>query len=412
MPRIVLERLASSWRREPFALAAPFGGDTLVAPSDLFAAWIGCADALRGRAEGLRYHLYRGDQRAPDPVPYLPAASDATFEGWLSRLTAEHGEPEWGLNVSNPQAFDGVVFRRLLTFLDALHRTVGVTRGGAVPDLFFMNHKKSFFGLHKDAQDVVTFVISGRRRFLLWPFEEFRAETRLGPDEGLEPWALPKVDPAAHRGRARVLEGRAGDVLYWPAEWWHAGESTGEPGLTLALGMLHAGHPLARGDRGGLALQRCYAKVTDPLPYSAGPGAAETVAAGLDWIRRIAEDSEIQREVRRDVRTWTSRGGLEKVPPPRADAARPGEDERVFATSASAILYEEGPDRIHGSFAGREVALHRTPGIVAALARLTRGGSCSVSSLVAEAGGLEDRSAVLELLATLERSHALERETG
>jgi len=33
--------------------------------------------------------------------------------------------------------------------------------------------KASFFRLHKDAQDVFTFVIAGWRRFLLWPFDTF-----------------------------------------------------------------------------------------------------------------------------------------------------------------------------------------------------------------------------------------------
>ena len=406
VPEEFWTRILPVWRKEPLVERHPFAPP--FEEEDVWDGWKRCGAAVLAGARDVPLRFYRGTAQAPDPARYVPRAEDPTFEAWLSRLAAEHGEREWGFNLSNPQAWSGPVFRRLLSFLDRLYRKTGFARGGAVPDLFFMNHARSFFGLHKDAQDVITFVISGTRRYLLWPFDAFAAEAGLAADAGLAPSRLPDVDWTRHRERAVVVEAEAGDVLYWPAEWWHAGESTGAPGLTIAVGIVHFANPLRHVARAAEAIGQLVAKETAPLPAPDGSGFEATVDADLDWTRRLASDDALAEELRRDVRAWVTRAGLPKIPAVRAGLPVPRDGDTVTLTSRSALAFRRENGVIRCWAAGRDLVVPERAGLVAMLERLTSGGVFVVGELVALVPEAS-RTAARELIGTLESFHAVER---
>jgi hypothetical protein len=405
IPEEFWARLLPAWRREPIALRAPFPAP--FSEDDVFDAWKTAARALRAGARDVPARLYRGSAPA-DVARYAPVDEDATFDAWLARIQSEHGEREWGFNLSSPQGWNGPLFRTLLRLLDLVYERTGFARGGAAPDLFYMNHARSFFGLHKDAQDVLTFVVSGTRRYCLWPWDAFAKEAGAPPEGALAPNRLPDVDWAAHRASAVVVEASAGDVLSWPTEWWHAGESTGAPGLTIAVGVMHKANPLRHVARAAEEIGERIARETAPLPYPAHDAAAETLAAELDWTRRLASERAFARELGRDVRAWVTRGGLPRAPAPKTVLSPPGDGDALSLVARLALAFEEDEGTLRCWAAGREITLPARRGLAALLGRLRAGAVHRVADLLAPIPE-ETRPIARELLARLESFHALER---
>lgn len=83
----------------------------------------------------------------------------------------------------------------------------------------------------------VAAVIRGPKRMLVWPYEAL-LEHVSDPDTDLryEGWDLDELDPAGLRGQATVLDGDSGDLLYWPASYWHVAEAD-ERQLSLTLNL-------------------------------------------------------------------------------------------------------------------------------------------------------------------------------
>jgi len=250
-----------------------------------------------------------------------------------------------------------------------------------------MNHKVSFFRLHKDVQDVFTFIISGWRRFLLWPFDTFSTVAGMEAHQSREPHLLVEVDHEAYRSQATVLEGTAGDLLYWPAEWWHVGESNGERAITLAVGTIHEANPmqkiLAAADRLGKRRRDRW----ENLRWSASEGAEPTITAYIDWMQSLLIDEDLWAETRRGLLSWTTRCGLKRVPPPLRQSAPLDDAQWFVVTSPSTIAFDEDGDEasLFCSIAGHDLTL--TPGAPAkaALAILSRGGIHRAGAVIDEA---------------------------
>jgi hypothetical protein len=331
----------------------------------------------------------------------------------LGRLGDQTGSREWGLCLTDPQIASAKIFRRLLVFLDSLYRHIGIPRGGCSPDLFMMNHKVSFFRLHKDAQDVFTFVIAGWRRFLLWPFDTFAGTAGLGADESRAPRLLFEVDHEAYRSQAVVLEATAGDLLYWPAEWWHVGESNGERAVSLAVGAIHDANPtrllVSAADR----LGRRRRDKLESLPWRSADGVEPTIAAYTDWMQDFLADSELWAEARRGLLSWGTRCGLKRIPPPVRRSAPLDDAQWLAVTSPSAIAFDEGGEAsLFCSIAGHDLVL--TPGApaMALLAVLSRGGVHRVGALIDDALAVcrpaGNREQIRDLLETIGANYGFE----
>lgn len=380
-----LSRLAEQGQqRRPLVIRNAFSADFLT-EQDTFDAWRTFAEGVRPVRWGNFVRLYRGSELITNAERFRPLPSDTSWDSYLGRLTDQTGSADWGLCLTDPHISNAKIFRRLLAFLDSLYRYIGMPCSGCSPDLFMMNHKESFFRLHKDAQDVFTFIISGWRRFLLWPFETFATIAGMEAHESRELHRLVEVDHEAYRSQATVLEGTAGDLLYWPAEWWHVGESNGERAITLAVGTVHEANPLqqllAAADRLGKRRDR-----RENLRWSAAEGAEPTITAYIDWIKSLLVDEDLWAETRRGLLSWTTRCGLRRVPPPLRRSAPLDDAQWLVVTSPSAIaLDEDGEASLFCSIAGHDLTLTPGPPAKALLTILSRGGTHRVGAVIDKA---------------------------
>src|SRR5262249_19781349 len=101
--------------------------------------------------------------------------------------------------------------------------------------VFLRNHEATSFGVHRDEASVFLLPVEGCKRILAWPPGELEAgEVRFA-----------SLDYEAHRGRALVMEGEPGDVLYWPSSHWHVGESVTPWSASISLGIRLHFQPVA-----------------------------------------------------------------------------------------------------------------------------------------------------------------------
>lgn len=101
-------------------------------------------------------------------------------------------------------------------FLAGLYARVGVPAHRAEVDLFAGSYARTRRGIHLDSAAVFCFVIEGRKRIRLWPGSTF-------PDD-VGYWYGLKGE-RKQRSKSMCLDGEPGDILYWPASYWHVGES-------------------------------------------------------------------------------------------------------------------------------------------------------------------------------------------
>jgi hypothetical protein len=85
------------------------------------------------------------------------------------------------------------------------------------------------YGMHPARAHNFLVIAEGRASVRVWP------HARFNPNSGT--W-LHRTDYSSLLGRSLLLEGRSGDILYWPAGSWHVNEGftrTMSVGLNILL---------------------------------------------------------------------------------------------------------------------------------------------------------------------------------
>lgn len=343
---------------QPRAWRRPLGGPP--AAADEVFAWLrDAADDGTLAAARARLRVYNAAGPLEVRPAHYPRPHDATIAGWLARLGADHGE--CGVVVNNLQAASPAAWRAALALLALLHRERAPV-GGASFDLFTGAYRRGFFGVHKDDQDVVTFVVEGHKRFYLWPFERFAERPGAAPATELGVHLLTDLDPAPHLADALVLEGGPGDVFYWPAEWWHLAASDGELCTTVGVGLFR-GHSVLRfaEEAAQRRIEEDPAAFADalalPSPAAGGDATAALTAADAAVDALLADD-ELRARLAERVLASASAFGCGRLPAPRRDPlpagplrlAAPGAlpwtargGELVWAVGGEAARYPDLP---------------------------------------------------------------------
>jgi len=171
-----------------------------------------------------------------------------------------------------------------------------VPPAGASFEVFAGAYRRGAFGVHKDDQDVITFVTEGRKRFRLWPYERFagRAEVPAGSQlkqVGLTLAAGEELDGSI------VVEGEPGDVFFWPAEWWHVAESDGEMCTSVGVGLFRCKPPVIADEERREELELAAAsalgcKMTPPPREDPVPDGRLRLAGCVPW-RKSGEDTVV-----------------------------------------------------------------------------------------------------------------------
>ena len=167
---------------------------------------------------------------------FLEAVEVGSATEFVRRVSALLGGKKIGLLLSDIEIYKGSLAARLQSFVSDMIVRVGIPAGDVESTLFVGNYSETPFGIHNDLDcDVITICIEGRKRMLVWPPEYFEVE---GGRRNRLRQEVP--NPISEFGSdAIVLEAEPGDLMYWPRNWYHVAQGTGEAVATVGIGFHH-----------------------------------------------------------------------------------------------------------------------------------------------------------------------------
>ncbi|MFJ5229280.1 JmjC domain-containing protein [Kitasatospora sp. NPDC088391] len=280
-----------------------------------------------------------------EPADWFPRAADGGFDGYRRRLDAELAgfspEIRYALVVHAFHAFHPGQWERQRAFFEPLWERTGLPVSGAITTLFHGNYEHTPVGVHRDRFATFLFALEGRKRMRFWRDC---------------PWTEPvttKLDYHPYLDASFTAEPEPGDLLYWPARYYHVGESVdGGSATSVNVGVPREAHRAVH-DVDDLLLGRTPDAMVDPdaalarLPAATAPlsvpappadGALpEALEQTLEVFRAYRDPGTVRERVTAlALRNWSA-AGLCPVPPPAAP--RPLTDDTTIRSRAR-ILYE------------------------------------------------------------------------
>jgi len=389
----------------PCAWSNPLGGPIADATS-IFEALLEVARRRRTQETPLAHRLFAGRTPVPITDAVLPAAADGSMEGYVRRLDEALGET--GFVVNDLQAATPEMWRLAAAVSAGLRGADAMPPGGGSFDLFAGAYRSGFFGVHKDDQEVVTFVIEGRKRFLVWPYEVLRDHPAVPPHGERKAVLLDGLDYASIRDRAIVVEGGPGDVFYWPVDHWHVAESDGALCTTIGWGFFADNTPTQ-------LLEQAVKELVDegviapasglPAPERAGGEARALLEAASGRIGSALEHPALGERIEDKLLTLSTSFGFRTLPPvARAATAT----ERVRLCERALLAWHVRGDALVWSASGAIFHYPAAPALVDLMARLGRGETVDVPTTADALADVIEPAAVRHLFDVLARHHAVE----
>lgn len=236
-----------------------------------------------------------------------------TLRSALEKVAQSEAAEESYLVVNNVQALDSELYLNCLGLLEEMYEVLGRPAGGALLDLFAGTHRKSPLGLHKDSQEVFTFVVEGEKTFYAWPFDAFAQRKGLSQRQADVTVPLDEVDPTDYLNSAIELRARPGDLIYWPASHWHVALSPSSTfSTTLALGLFpHSEKPFFLANR--VAEQLTEEGIYHDLSQTSGPLSTAS-EHGVRWQQSWFDHPSFQERLHREWARWHSACGFSHIP--------------------------------------------------------------------------------------------------
>lgn len=256
----------------------------------------------------------------------LPNRSDRDFHTYLDRAS-EKGS-DFNLTINSLQQFSPQLFDRLVHANDLVLRLAKTTPGG-ISDCHMIAgvYREAPTRVHKDTASVITMVVSGTKRFYLWPFEFFA--DIAGPQSADQQTNL-DIDYRLWIEDATVLDLRAGDLAYWPSSYWHCATSDGMPHVSLHIANYMVADPAAELAFASRSILERNLEGTPTIANHARrpDGAAVLTESWREALRELAGSNELEIAVRARVLKRTSTANFEVVPTSASDES-PGLDQLV-----------------------------------------------------------------------------------
>lgn len=408
------------WDRHPVLVRNATARPPFTEDEAFVAAAAGCA----GPTPAGQPHFTVGRDQQQDVTPYLPRAtghpvrpSDGSFDAYDKRLADQLGGRRYALLVSLLHCHAFPLWQRETAFFAPLWERVGLPGSSAITTLFHGNYENSPVGVHKDRFATFMYVLRGRKRMRFWPGR---------------PWTEPvtsMLDYDPYREQSLAVDAEAGDLLYWPATFYHVGEvaddgtaggATDRPATSVNVGIPREQH------RAEFDLQRFLdprAAQALPLPPPPEPHSPEpllapddstpegsgargvrdlpdALGAALERLRAGTTAPAVQRrEAAMSLECWTGGGFLPAPPPVPVEDAPPLPAQARVRARTPVRWADCGEVRLYAAHG--HVAATDLPGaqLAALLDRL--------DSPTPVPGGV-DAAEVRHILATLDRFRALQ----
>jgi len=236
------EFIIDYWGRRPAVLRLP-QASAFAQPDDYFDVLLAAANAYRQGSLAdpgdIRLLLDHGTVMPGYAGDFYPRPTDRGLEGYAERIS---GISKLGFNivVNSAQQFSAELWRTARDFLTEVYASAGKQPAGLTDcHVIAGRYEEAPTRLHKDTADVFTLVLKGRKSMWVWPYEAFQD---LAPPNGYFAQVNLDISPPWERGQC--LEGGAGDLLYWPAPYWHCAASDGGLHATLHLASYRDGNLL------------------------------------------------------------------------------------------------------------------------------------------------------------------------
>ncbi|WP_018157455.1 JmjC domain-containing protein [Demetria terragena] len=214
------------WDREPVLIKqphpAPFDLDTAFAAAQAASATLNSSILLT--VDGVSRTLTKD---------LLPRADDAGFAEYAARMRRERPELTYSLLVAAFHSYSSALWSQERDFLMPLWDRVGLPLTGAITTLFHGPYAATPVGVHLDRFATFMFLVQGRKRMRFWREQ---------------PWTeqVSSMQDYAHLLESSfVVEPDIGDLLYWPANFYHVGEGADADAATsVNIGLPRTEHRL------------------------------------------------------------------------------------------------------------------------------------------------------------------------
>jgi hypothetical protein len=232
----------------------------------------------------------------------LPQASDASLQAYGARVTEALGGKDWSLMLSRAERhFE--LHGRVMAFFEPLFRRIGYPTGSMTIEVIVGRYPKQPFLIHQDLmlESFYAPVIGGKRLWLWDPAYWSKKGFDLPPP-------LAELNEK-QRADGTVLELSAGDIAYWPADWWHTAE-TPEFSCTLGISWKRAEDGqtaminLALGRLQELVLARLPERNVDRLDAPAESSGPNAHGLPTDFLRIAAAMREASSDIVPELEDW------------------------------------------------------------------------------------------------------------
>lgn len=183
---------------------------------------------IEGQSD-VKFTYYNGTQRQTNHN-WHPAKNDQNLAEYLTRLEQEarqrsSGTQTFALKFHDIQKYaDFEFWLKLKKICQSFNQKCGFS--AHVESVLFMgNYDSTPIGIHKDSGSVFKFVIKGKKQIRLWPAHYFKSNNHK-----------PQIhNYSEHLKDSILIEGNAGDIIYWPKTYWHIAENSSETSASLSL---------------------------------------------------------------------------------------------------------------------------------------------------------------------------------
>jgi 50S ribosomal protein L16 3-hydroxylase len=401
------------WGRKPVVLKQPFGSP-LATPDEAFLGLVSASDRFRkgDRTTDLSFYIEYANLLA-NVAEYIPEASDQSLPAYLARVSRQLQGRCFGLIVQDFQMDQVEIWFRLRQFLRGLYEQVGMPRGHAKATVFLGNYQKTPFGLHQGDSNNFQFVVAGAKRLRLWPADFFRHREDMSNRIGYERYLDGSI----------VLDAEPGDLIYWPAGYWHIGESVGGYAMGISVALFGDFHPSELCGHAVRMMQDRWAIRSRGAPNKCSPAQPRHGVADLKrWTAKVSRDFQkvcngidLGEALKLSLLNRFTGFGFATVPPPLAGAGKGLADSDSIRARTDAIMawMPAAVDEIICSANGHAFSMAAHPNMLKLLKRLSRGGVARVQALIskyagaARKGALEFDASPEAVRALLEKLHAL-----
>lgn len=173
---------------------------------------------------GVKFYIEGHLQYLEDVLDLLPKAKDRSLPGYHRRMDEMFSD--YCLVCDELIQVAPEEWRLLGEFVMGLYHEVGLPSKFAEMGLYLGNYRTTPFGVHSDGCGVISIPVEGTKEFLVWNSDFVEKNPKL---KGTHQYK-------AYKKHAERWVAKPGDIVYWPASYWHIAESTGSFSATWSIG--------------------------------------------------------------------------------------------------------------------------------------------------------------------------------